>query len=383
MRVWALVRERADIVHPEAARLLADARFGAGGLRAVRAQLHWLRTSPRRYLATFLATVAGNRTSLRFLVRALVVFPIAAAWAVEMADEDVDVVHAHFATHAALAAHIIHRLTGIPYTFTAHAHDIYVDQTMLAEKARCAAAVVTISDYNARTLQAIAGPSLHHLHVIRCGVDLSRFCPENGVPVEASTKRVLCVAAFEEKKGHRHLLTALAQLRSRGLAVELVLVGDGELRPRLQRQAEELGIADAIHWRGRLESDAVLTEIRAADCFVLPSVVDRRGRMEGVPVALMEAMAVGVPVVATDVSGVCELVRPDDTGWLVPPGDPAALAEAIAAVLEGHDVSTRVAAARNLVSRVHDLHANAGQMVDLFSSIAAVSAEAEERLIST
>jgi glycosyltransferase involved in cell wall biosynthesis len=105
--------------------------------------------------------------------------------------------------------------------------------------------------------------------------------------------------------------------------------------------------------------------------------------MEGVPVAVMEAMAVGVPVVASDVSGVHELVRPNETGWLVPPGDAEALAAAIEEVLAGRDVARRVAAGRALVARDHDLRTNAARLVELFSSITAASAAAEERLIPT
>jgi glycosyltransferase involved in cell wall biosynthesis len=220
------------------------------------------------------------------------------------------------------------------------------------------------------------------LHVIRCGVDGTRFRPADDIASKTAPARarVLCVAALEEKKGHRHLLSAVALLKQRGIDIELVVVGDGDLRDQLHEQAETLGI-DGIRWRGRLSGDEVLAELRAATCFVLPSVKDHRGRMEGIPVALIEAMAVGIPVVASDLSGVAELVQPGKTGWLVPPGDPGALADAIADVLDGREVQPRVAAARTVVAQQYDLHTNAKHLVGLFAAIATAPATAGERRI--
>lgn len=367
VRVYTLVRERRSVVHPEAAPLVEDS-VAARDVPLVRAQLAWLLEAPGRYMRTLRDVIAGNRSSIPFLVRAVIVFPVAAAWARQIRRSDVDLVHAHFATHSALAAYVVHRLTGVPFTFTAHAHDLYTERAMLTEKVAAAAAVVTISERNAAILEQVAGDGCaDRIHVIRCGVDVDRYQARRAHGADG-VARVLCVATLEEKKGHQHLLRAIALLTKRGIQTELVLIGDGRLRAPLRDLAEELGIGDRVRWRGSQTSDEVVRELGRATCFALASVVDAKGRTEGIPVALMEAMAAGVPVVASDVSGVAELVRPG-TGWLVPPGDHEALADALTDAIASSDRHERVERARAVVRAEYDLWRNARRLRALFAAI--------------
>ncbi len=264
----------------------------------------------------------------------------------------VEHVHAHYATHPALVAWIVHQLTGIPFSFTAHAHDLYVHPAGLAEKAGAASFVVTISEFNRRWILE-RSPQLPpgKVHVVHCGVELERYAGLRGAPAlnetgeefDTSTLRdrrlrLLTVASLQPYKGHRVLLAACRLLQAEaGCEPHCRWVGDGELRRSLQRAIAEAGLGQRIELLGALNEEQVLEQLRWADVFVLPSVRQRSGKMEGIPVALMEAMAAGLPVIASQLSGVGELVsawQGRAAGVLTPPGDARALAEAISGMRE-------------------------------------------------
>lgn len=367
--VFALVEEQGAPVQPDAVPLLQAARFPRRNPRAVAAaQLRWLRESPRAYLAAWAGAVRGNLGSPKFLLRALAVVPVAAWFAVELRRLGARHVHAHYATHPALAAWVCHRLTGIGYSFTAHAHDLYVERPMLAEKARDAAFVATISEFNRRLLGELLEPeAAARVHVVRCGIDLDRFAPRPRQP--HGELRIVCVASLEPYKGHEHLLRALAALAADGVAFSCDLVGGGELRERLEAMAAQLGLGGRVRFLGPQPSERVAALVAGADVMVLPSIVTAEGKMEGLPVALMEAMAVETPVVASAISGIPELVEDGVTGLLVPPAEPAALAAALARL--GADPALRARMGREGRARVaaqHDLHANVAALARLIEA---------------
>ncbi|WP_217914883.1 glycosyltransferase [Miltoncostaea marina] len=360
------LRPRGDETsHPEAAPLARRTRYAHVGAPAtIAAQLHWLRRAPRAYLGAWWAALRGNLRSRPFLLRALVVVPLAARFAREMQALGVSHVHAHWATHPALAANVVHRLTGLPYSFTAHAHDIYIDRSMLEEKIRDAAFVVTISDFNRSLLGRLYGDwAAAKTSVIRCGVDLTAFTPRPPRPAEGGPFTVSCIAGLREKKGQAHLVEAVARLRDEGLEVRCLLVGDGELRGRLEARIAELGVGDRVELLGHRSRDEVSAVLKGSDAMVLPSVTTDDGDMEGIPVALMEALATEVPVVASSLSGIPELVRDGETGLLVPEGDPAAIAAAIRRIHDDPAGAARMAAAgRERVLAAYDLERNTAEL---------------------
>ncbi len=339
VEVFPLVREREPLMHPEAAALIGRAHYGRLGSRAVLgAQLYWLRRRPLAYLGAWLRAIIGNLGSPGFLARALTVLPLAAWFARRMEQLGVEHVHAHWATHPALAAYVVGRLTGLPYSFTAHAHDIYVERPMLAEKLRAARFVVAVSDYNRRLLCQLYGDLAHKVRVVRCGVDPAVFRPgpPRGAP---ATPLIVCVGSLEEYKGQRYLLDACARLRQSGRQLRCLLVGDGDLRPALEAQIARLGLGDVVQLLGRQPRERVSALLAEADMVALPSVVTASGKCEGIPVALMEALVCGLPVVASAISGLPELVIDGVTGLLVPERDAAALAGALARLCD--DASLR------------------------------------------
>lgn len=368
--IYAIRRETSEIVHSGAehlvARLTAVSDLGASALGA---QLRWARRSPRRLALAWWRAVRGNVTSPAFLARALVVAWGAPAIADVVQRDRIDRLHAHWATHAALLAHLVHLLTDVPYSITLHAHDVYVDRTMLDQKLRHCVAAVTISDHNAELLRRGYPEVADRVHVVRCGVDLAAITPIADRPVRNPDDplRIVTVARFEPMKGHADLLAAAQLIHRGGRGVRLDLVGDGAGREALARHAPPW-----VVFHGNVDGREVERIVSAADVMVLPCVEMPDGRRDGIPVALMEAMALGVPVVSTPVSGIPELVIDGETGLLAPSHDPERLAATIVAIADDPELARRLtSAARRHVEANFDSQTNGHRMARLFEVPAA------------
>lgn len=266
--------------------------------------------------------------------------------------------HAHFANDAAALARYLSILCGVPYAVTAHAYDIYQDPFLIGPNLAAAARVYTVARANLRFLLSrpeAARWDERRFAVLRCGIDLTRFPYRDPSPPRRPA-RLLCAARLVPKKGHAVLLDAVASLFASGPEVRLALAGDGPLAASLHQRAAAAGVSSAVDFLGTVDSDRVTSLMRDSDLVVLASRVAEDGDRDGLPVALIEAAALGVPVVSTDVSGIPELVSPE-TGWLVPPDRPDRLAEAMRAALEEpHDARERRARlARRRVEEEFDL----------------------------
>jgi colanic acid/amylovoran biosynthesis glycosyltransferase len=369
-------------VHPRARPWMSelrrpDARTGVAALAG------WALRRPLRLAATLGAICRGYGRNPSRLVRALATLPLAAAHARELERTSVAHVHAHYATYPALAAWVVWRLTGIPYSFTAHAHDLYVDQSLLARKLADARFAVAISEFNRRFLARYGSDAVTPVHVVHCGVEPAAYPFEPRQPAAEGPVAALCVASLQEYKGHRYLLEALARgNQPRGAAgeagteegragdalqrIQLELVGDGELRERLEALVAELGLDGRVCFRGSLPEPEVAALLERADLFVLPSVVAGDGQMEGLPVALIEALACGLPAVSTRLSGIPELIRDGETGVLAEPADAADLARVLARLLAGSP-ELDLGAGRQLVEREFDVDRSAARLRELFT----------------
>jgi glycosyltransferase involved in cell wall biosynthesis len=326
----------------------------------------WARRRPLRLAASVALVAVGYARRPRLLARALATAPLGAAHAGRLAVEPADHLHAHYATYPLLTAWLCHRLVGVSYSFTAHAHDLYVHQCFLRRRVSEARFAVAISEYNRRFL-ADHNPSGIPVHVIHCGVDPAAYRFRARAPGAAGPLRALCVASLQEYKGHRVLLEALAGADGDLARVELDLVGSGAMREELERLASRLGLDRRVRFHGGLPEPTVTELLDRADLFVLPSIVARDGQMEGIPVALMEALAAGVPAVASRLSGIPELVRDGETGVLAEPGSAESLRLAIRRVLaDPQGARARAEAGRRLVEREFDLRRSAATLADLF-----------------
>ncbi len=368
--LFPLIHQKQSVVHPEAeawqARVQRPALPGLVG-----ANLRVLARRPSRYFSTLFRVIVNNLPSAGFLARAIFLFPKAVWMADVMQRNGTRHIHAHYATHPALVAWIIHQFTGITYSVTVHAHDIFVDRTMLPLKLREAASVIAISEFNRQFLLDHVGSWIAaKTHVIHCGIDPSRYAAglhrrQGGEPFE-----IMSIGSLQPYKGHASLIEACAIMRHKDLRFRCRIIGGGELYESLRSQIARLQLEGHVELLGPKTQEEVALLLPEADCYVQPSIVTAAGKMEGIPVALMEAMACRVPVVATSISGVPELVRNGETGLLVVPGNPASLAEALEEV-RGHPAEARRRAeiARALVLQQFDLHQNVGVLSALLGSL--------------
>jgi colanic acid/amylovoran biosynthesis glycosyltransferase len=365
--VYPLIRERERLQHPEVVALLPRVRYlPALSLRIVLSNLAFLARAPRTYVAAVGALLRGTWGSRNFFLGALGLLPKTVHAARCMERDGVDHVHCHFASHPAAAGFLIHRLTGIPFSFTAHGSDLHVDRTMLPEKVRAARLVVAVSEYNRRMiLEECASVSPDDVRVIHCGVDTELFHPLDR-PRPPGPFTIACVGTLHEVKGQAYLLEACRQLTRGGVELRCLLVGSGPDRRTLERQARAAGLADRVEFVGGLTRPDVARLLADVDVVSAPSVHTAKGKREGIPVALMEGMACGAAVVASRLSGIPELVSHEVSGLLVTPRDATGLAAALRRLHDDPDLRRELGvAAREAVLEAFDLRENARSLADL------------------
>jgi len=290
-----------------------------------------------------------------------------AAYLARRLPADAEHLHAHFAHGATSVALLLSRLTGLPFSFTGHAKDIFrlVRPPLLAAKIAEAKFAVAVSDYTRAHMCRSADPA-HRTKVvtIRNGIDRSRFAPRAAEPT--SIPEILSVSRLVEKKGLDTLVDACAVLAKRGREFRCLVVGEGPVRARLEQRADQLGVADWLELPGSLDQTAVQATYREAAVFALPCRRTADGDQDGLPVAIMEAMSVGVPVVTTPLSGIPEVVRDGETGLLVSPGHAEELADAIERVLVDPELRARLVRAGETVVREFELSKTVHQLRQLF-----------------
>jgi glycosyltransferase involved in cell wall biosynthesis len=274
--------------------------------------------------------------------------------------------HAHFATLPATVARLAARLTGITYSFTAHAKDIFhesVQHDDLARKLADAAAVVTVSEFNLAYLRETFGADARRVVRVYNGLDLERF----PVGDTRTPGHIVAVGRLVEKKGFGVLVDACAVLRHRGVRFTCDLIGTGELEDDLRARVRTHGLEDRVRMLGARPQREVAAAIAAASVFAAPCLVGEDGNRDGLPTTLLEAMASGTPCVSTDVTGIPEVITHGDTGWVVPQGDAVALADTLAHILGHPEEAARIARhARQRIEQEFDTRRNAARVFSLF-----------------
>lgn len=305
----------------------------------LKAHLTWLLRSPVVYLATLFFTVTGTHIKLSDRLRSLAHWVEAVSIVPVLERAEVDHLHAHFAVGSATCAQIAARFLDLPWSFTAHAYDIWLDKLLLPEKLRDASFVLTCSEVNRTHLSESYGVSPNKIHTIYHGIDIEHFCPGPEKTDPGAKPVILCVGRLVEQKGIPYLIEACSFLAQEGHEFELVIAGDGPLRGTLENLCRESGIDERTRFVGHVFQQELLEYYKNCDLFVLPCVEANNGDRDGVPNVLIEAMACGACVVSTDFSGVPELVEDGKSGVLVSPADAPALAKAVASLIG--DASTR------------------------------------------
>ncbi|MBW1992586.1 MAG: glycosyltransferase family 4 protein [Deltaproteobacteria bacterium] len=281
--------------------------------------------------------------------------------------EGVGHIHAPWADGPATAAWVASGLSGIPFSFCARAHDVYPPDGALKEKLAAAAFVRAESRATRNYLVALAPGAAPKLTVIYNGLPL----PANPAPPRPPQPpyRLTALGRFVEKKGFAGLLLACRHLRDQGLDFRLTLAGDGPQRRRLCRLIREYNLEEQVELPGFVPHRRVPDLLRGSDLFIMPSRIDPSGDRDGIPTVILEALAHEVPVVATAVSGLPEVIHPGETGWLVPPDDPLALAQAVMEALSRpKEAHRRARVGRRLVSREFDSLRNYARLKALLES---------------
>ncbi|TNF90938.1 MAG: colanic acid biosynthesis glycosyltransferase WcaL [Gammaproteobacteria bacterium] len=372
VEICPLLRGRERVAHDAVGDLVERARYhGFLSLPILYALWHFLRRRPLAYFKTLVEILTGTFGSANFFFGALAIFPKAVRLAYELEALGVVHVHAQFANHPAVAALIVHRLTDIPFSFTARGSDIHVDRRMLKEKLEAASFGITVSAHNKELmLQECRSHLRDKIHVIYGGIDTELFSPSSEGRrdrTSAGPFSILCVARFEEVKGHACLIEACQLLRARGVDFHCQLIGDGPLRPRIERQIARSGLGDRVQLLGACPHRKVIERLSAGGVFALATVPAASGKREGIPNVLKEAMSCGLPVVASLISGIPELVEDGRSGLLVPPGDPRALASALERLEKDPRLRQRLGqAGREKVVRDFNLRVSTARRAELF-----------------
>ncbi|MDM9624873.1 glycosyltransferase family 4 protein [Rhizobium sp. S152] len=299
---------------------------------------------------------------LAYLIEAMVL----ARWC--MTDK-VSHLHVHFGTNPATIAALAHEISRVPFSMTVHGPEEF-DQPAalgLGIKAKLASFTIAVSSFGRSQLMRWADlTDWHKLHVVKCGIDESYRAPQETSPT-SSENRLVCVARLSEQKGHLILLQAASMLARDGVDFQLVLAGDGPLRPQIEREIERLSLSTVVILTGSISQDRVRSEIHRAKAMVLASFA------EGLPVVLMESMALKRPAISTYIAGIPELLQPG-SGWLVPAGDVELLANAMRAALSAdvRQLSEMGERARRLVLEMHDISNSARSLEALIERVNAV-----------
>jgi glycosyltransferase involved in cell wall biosynthesis len=389
LSLFAMTDPHEPLVQPQVAAVRAPVDYLDGARRGprrcrLRGHVAVAARTPVRYLRTLrfarrsaqLSTGYATATTRECFADAV---RIAARLRAEArAGRPVQHLHAHFAHDPALVALLAARLTGLPFTFTAHARDLYqIPAASLAARAREARAMVLCcaasADYVRRSVPPEATPPLH---VVHHGVDLRAFAPgpPSGPPpvrMPGAPTLVMTVGRLVAKKGFDDLLAALAMVRDAGVGFRFEIFGDGPMREELVGLRDRLGLALCVQFRGERPQPELIPALRRADIFALTPYVLADGDRDGVPNVLVEAMACGVPVVATGVGGIPELVRDGTNGVLANPRDVPGIAGSLTTLFGNPPLRARLGAAgRRTVETEFDVDVASRRLAALFAGAA-------------
>lgn len=327
IRIISLKNHSEKMIQSDAEALLTRVVYPPSGWRSVVAVLGALTLHPKREIKDLTLICRNLAPHPGALAKTLVVWWRSIGLMSTIRKIAPSHMHAHWATYPSTSAWLLSQRLQIPFSFTAHAHDIFLENHLLREKMNAATTTVVISKFNKEyLLEHVSGATADNMQVIHCGVstDGFPFIGEGRDPL-----RILAVGRLDEIKGFCYLIAACGLLHAKGLKFRCEIIGSGPLAHSLGDQITSLGLSDYVFLLGAKKQEDVRAKLYACGMFVLPSVVTSTGDRDGIPVALMEAMACGIPVISTRVSGIPELVEHEITGLLADAGDAKSLAGCI------------------------------------------------------
>jgi len=364
VQIFSLLPPRDPRIHEGVVRLKASIHHVPGWadrrLLFRHARRAWARNKAVHRRQLWKVLLSGNRFLLwRFLQ---------AGWVADRAHRlKLEHLHAHFANRTATVARLASQLTGLPYSFTAHAFDIYrgADLKAVAEKMRDAAMTVTVSDYNVDYLRDLVPDESVRIELVRNGVDFERFHPSTTEPDEPFS--ILAVARLVEKKGLPILVEACRILDERGHDFRCRMVGKGNQRGLLERMIKEHGLRKKVRILPPHTQEEIVERFHEAHVLALPCIVGKDGNRDGLPVSIVEAQACGLAVISTAVTGVPEAVHDGENGFIVPENDAVAVADKLELLLTDRAELARLrAAARPTAQALFDEQLTSRHLHQLF-----------------
>ncbi|MCA9214036.1 MAG: glycosyltransferase family 4 protein [Planctomycetales bacterium] len=284
----------------------------------------------------------------------------------------IDHLHAHFGNVAAEVARIAAKIVGITYSMTLHARDIYhrdVNKTLLEKKIRDASFVATVSQFNVDHLAKAFPEHKHKIELVYNGLDLHELHSQStdSNPSTNNTPLILGVGRLVEKKGFQYLIESCELLKASGKRFRCEIIGSGPLENELRAEITRRNLREHVVLSGSLTNENVLRKIQSADVVVLPCVIADDGDRDGLPTVMLEAMALETPCIATDVTGIPEVLVDERTGLSVPQRDAAQLARSCDSILNDSTLGRKLAAnASAVVTEFFDLHRNCSGLRTLF-----------------
>lgn len=340
-------------------------------MQLIFAHLFYVLKKPGVFWGTFKYLLSRPHPGLKTRLKTILHFGegVYAAWL--MQKEGYEHIHAHFADRASILAMVASRLLGIQYSLTAHAMDIYVDPVMLPEKISGAAFVATCTAYNQAHLRSLStNGSREKIKCIYHGLDTSYYNPPlNGLPGDPSNL-ILSVGQLKEKKGFTYLLQACQILKEDGYTFKCQIVGDGPMRAELENQISNLGLSEVVELCGALPHEKVIEKYSQATIFVLPAVTASDGDRDGIPNVILEALAMKLPVVSTEHSGIPEVIVHGNNGLLVKSKDSLSLAKALGSLMDQQSLRKHLGeTGRKTVLEKFDLPKNIGILHSEFQRV--------------
>lgn len=379
-----LLRGRAGVVHEEARPWIHRARYMPLISPAiVLANLILLATQPRRYLKVFWLVFSKTIGKAGVFARSMALFPKSVYLSRLLPRLGIRHVHAQWATHPATMAFIIGSLSDTTYSFTVHGPDIFAHRMLMREKIAGAKFIRCVSTFNKAFLCGLfASVTEDKVEVVHVGLNPDVYASAEPPP-EKKRLQILTVAALNKTKGFPFLIDAVARLVAAGVDVECNIVGTGPRRAAIEHWMKDLGVTDRVHLLGLLPQHEIVRRLRECDVFVLPSMIALDGTMDGLPVALIEAMAAGRPVVASTISGIPELVEDGVNGILVDATHAERIAQAIARLAA--DPALREAmgrAGQDRVRRMFHIRVTGKRLMALFDRAAVPRRSAQQQIAS-
>lgn len=344
VRILSLRRSSASMVQADAATLMDRASQPPGLPATLWNALRAWTAQPRTVTRAAAIIVAGTWRMPAVLMKSLGTLVRSLGHLEWVREFDPEFIHAHWSTYPTSAAWVLAQVLRRPFGFTSHAHDVFVNRHLLARKIEDAALAVTISQHNVewlgRTVSPLAGDKLQ---VVHCGVDLQHIPWRH--PEGRASHRILGVGRLASEKGFDTLIKALALLHGSGRSFKCTIIGDGPDKRSLQALIDGFELQDHVELAGVQPQEKVRAALDSATVFVLPCQIAASGSRDGIPVALMEAMASGCPVLSCPVSGVPELITDGVHGLLAAERDPASLANALKRLLSDASLRGRLSVA--------------------------------------